>query len=71
MAYEFRHYLNMDVNKENTVQDCLTETLSIFEEINIANYLKQKRYASINDINLLFKMIYVKNFLIAKKILIF
>lgn len=71
MAHEFRHYFNMNVNKQSVIQDCLTEMLSIFEEINIANYIKQKKYDSTNNINLLLKMIYIKNFLIAKENLIF
>lgn len=71
MAHEFRHYLNMDVNRQNPIQDCLTETLSIFEEINISNYIVSNKIAQKEEINLLIKMVYLKNFLIAKKNLVF
>ncbi len=71
MAHEFRHYLNMDVNCLNPVQNYLTETLSIFEEINICEYLKKQDYCTTDDLNKILKMIYVKNNLIANENLIF
>ncbi len=74
IAHEFRHYLNMNVedsDKKSNVLDCLTESISIFEEINIANYLKNEKNVLRTEINLLLKLIFVRNYTIAKKNMFF
>lgn len=77
MAHEFRHYLNMSTDAQSYIQSYLTETLSIFEEINISNYIKKEKSKNIvlkdqnEEINTLLKMIYVKNQIIAEKNLCF
>lgn len=71
MAHEFRHYLNMDISKQNPILDCLTESLSIFEEINISNYIKKNQMVKNFEIIEVMKMIYVKTFNMIDEILVF
>lgn len=70
ISHEFRHYLNMK-ETNSIVYDYLTESLSIFEELNLYYYLKKYNIISGKELDLVNKMTFIKHSMISEKNMIF